>query len=240
MSCKPEVKPEVSETTEFQQNDTIGIGLLLKNISGKGVPLYLTKTDTVPFDVIKFIENQYEHIFVTDITTSYLKNRFSPYRARYGREAAEAVKINKEGVLFIPVYELAFRVVERKENCFGIIINEENKEVMYVRPRYWMDIKDFQGDRIHAEDPFFFISWENYLTTIPSISGYEGIIYSSPMVSEKDTMVFDSRKRYTGVKIKGNWLQIAEWTEETSKPTGYIPWTDGKKLNIEPVEWVTK
>ena len=240
-SCKNKIKEKVTTSEEvqpiekiLQQTDSIGTGLLVIKIEDRGMlPLYLNEQDKNPFDTLRFVEKQFNGITAIDIENTQLHEEFSPYRLVCGEISARAITENAIGVIWGPAYKLAFRVVSRHNNCYGVIINEQKGNVVYVKREDVAMIHKFDCSYGHQKD--YYISWADYLTSIEGIY-HEGKVYAQP--EKKDsTSIKNIDEYFVGITVQEQWLQIGKRESHPAKSVGWIEWTDGRKLLIRPIEY---
>jgi hypothetical protein len=244
-SCKNRTKETILTNEEarpiekvLQLTDSIGIGLLIIKIDeGGNIPLYLNKQDENPFDTLRFVEKQFNGKTALDVESTQLQKDFSPYRLLCGEASVRIMETNEIGVEHHPAYQLALRVVSKNDNCYGIIINEQKGEVVYVKREDTAIIHKFNRSYGHQED--YCISWADYLTSIEGIY-HKGKIYDKPNEKDSTNIKNSNNEYFVGITVQGQWLQIAKLISYPAKPIGWIKWTDGKSLQIMPIEYFTE
>ena len=215
------------------QEQTIGIGRLQVSLN-HDIPLYDAKTglsvDTIKFSVIE--SGKDEGKFVK--TTSFFA--LKPMEFYVGDSKIEAYEsINWGLVYFAP--NLAFRVLQRSDNEFLVVLNEKTFETAIIknntthklytlgRPYWNMTHNSSSSDEVW----FLYETWETYLKRLMYV-GIEG----NKLYDNINGNEINSSENFWGVvvvEVKGHWAKL----QDEEKRVMWVKWTDGKKFLIEPV-----
>lgn len=248
VSCKTEQKKDMMKNEKkggIKVEKTVGIGRLQVSLN-KAIPLYRTAQDAIPFDTIHFSvceAGRQKGSFLAVRASTDTLSPMSFYKGDSEKEAEE--NINSGLVYFAP--QLVFRMTALTNSGFEVVLNEDTFEVAFVKQdehrtlytkgeQYWQ----MNHNSSPHDHPWFLCEqWEDYFKRIWYTYSTEAQLYDSP-----DGTLSYSSPYYGYFRIKrlmGEWAEVeiqhTYWEEEDKFPKeGWIRWTDGKTLLVDPIE----
>ncbi|QCX40663.1 hypothetical protein FF125_20280 [Aureibaculum algae] len=248
--CKPEIK-EISndKKAEIEVEKEMGLGLLSLTFN-KPLKFYKNPTDSVVFDQIEFIKNSQPETRGRLLFIS--KTTFSPYRMQSG-DTDEMAKqnINHGLVRFGP--ELFFRVLEKTDSFFKVVIDEDTFESAYLKinPNYalYTELSQVYANSCsncpgsnYNPDFYIYETWENYFKRLEFITIKGLDIYSSAngiILLEKNN---DAFLPFQVTALEGDWIKIKKaklyesYFDNTINYDGWVRWKNNMEILVDITE----
>lgn len=250
--CHPERAPE-RPTTQYKNaipvEKEMGLGLLSISFK-KSLKLYKSPNDSVIFDQLDFIKDSHPEtrgrlLFESKIT-------LTPYRMHSGDSDTMAQDhINRGLVRFGP--ELLFRVLEKTDTYFKIIIDENTFETAYLKidPNYalYTELSQVYANSCsncpgsnYNPDFYIYETWENYFKRLQFITIKGLDIYTNP-----DGIILLERNNedflpFQVAELKGDWIKVkkaklyASYFDDKINYNGWVRWKNNMDILVDITE----
>lgn len=243
MGCKTKpANPDISEASLIKVDSTVGIGLLQASLN-RDIPLYYDMDSKKAFDTIRFsVAQDGEQKGKFRMTTTDSLD-LKPYTYYPGDSEEEGRQHVNSGLVYFGPH-LTFKVINEQEGNYQVMINEETLETAVIK-RDESRVLHLEGKPYwvmsHSSGPednswFLYETWEAYLKRVMYVyvDRFNNVVYDSPdgNLIEKDPLEYGRIE-----EISGEWsrLEYPPRHSSAAKKTGWVRWTDGKKLLISPV-----
>lgn len=219
ISCKSKVEIGVSE-------DTNGIGLLYLDTNSP-IYLYSDKKNKIPFDSIVFKNNK--------VKTSLLKNQLNPYYIYKGDSEKEAKENLNKGLIEFKS-QIIFKVVEKDESFWCVIINEKESGFVYLNLEDYQDLAQCDYLKNNDFDPNFISGkikkwylYEDWLTHFRHsfITNSENL----KVLNQPNGEMIQSKLSHFNIvdTIKDDWMKI----KINDSVSGWVRWKNDDSILLE-------
>lgn len=224
ISCKSKVEIGVSE-------DTNGIGLLYLDTNSP-IYLYSDKKNKIPFDSIVFKNNK--------VKTSLLKNQLNPYYIYKGDSEKEAKENLNKGLIEFKS-QIIFKVVEKDESFWSVIINEKESGFVYLNLEDYQDLAQSDYLKNNGFDPNFISGkikkwylYEDWLTHFR----YSFITNSENLkvLNQPNGKMIQSKLSHFNIvdTIKDDWMKI----KINDSVSGWVRWKNDDSILLEHTRFI--
>ena len=234
-------------TTEKDGKNFVGIGLLEVSMN---IPLkiYANENDENAYDAISFGEvTTGEEKGRITFKTNVLKDKLKPYTLAGGTSEKESEELVNSGLGgFAP--ELIFTVLESAPSYFAVVLNEDTKEIGYIKSDDYIvynSNEDYRKNynKYYKTNPSSLIyeTWESYLTRVEAVYG-KGVfeVFDKPngkSIFKGDAMAHLVTFKVT--KLDNEWAKVEATRSYPDDPVidGWIQWRTNNEVLIEIVEF---
>ncbi len=248
ISCGTKQKEAVTSKSEKGNiiAKTIGVGRLRVSLN-RDIPLYRTAEDTVPFDTLLFSRHksgEQKGAFMVSRTSANAVNPMDFYKGDSEHEAKDNISCGL--VYFAPT--LVFRMASLTNNGFEVVLDEDTFESAVIKQdeyhalyttgeAYWQ-----MDHNSGSSDCFWFLRelWEDYFKRVMFVSVDAPQIYDAP----SGLLLYSSKHSgdFSIVALDGEWAKVTKlhiYGEDNKAffpEEGWIKWTDGTTLLVDPIE----
>lgn len=244
-SCKTIPKGNESLLNVAEHNLT-GIGLIEIAID-KPIRIYKNTTDKKHFDRITFKsikKGKEKGSFLFE--SSHLNTLFQPYLFDEGFSDERRNDINRYEV-FNP--RVVLRVIERTENNFTVVLNEDTKQIGVLKINDFTDKFSIYEKQYRHENPdlninkiHLFEAWDIYLKRCQFIYTRTPDIYDKPngkIIYDKSNKYKRTQLQCKAIEIQGEWMKVN--TNLVIRPEDlvgdrWIKWRDSNSILIDIFE----
>lgn len=212
-----------------QSQEIVGIGIIYLDPKNP-IKLYKNENGLNPFDSIYFTKNKILKKGSYTIGKNSISKFFNPYNVYLGDSNKEAEKnMNKGLIKFEP--QIAFKVLEHKNNMYKILLNDVTKEYCFINMK----------ERINLIDAAYLIE-QNFDPNFVPDSVNNWFIYESwtqhmrnSIILNTDLKFFSKPNKGVEIEMKNNHFVVDTLIDDWAKcyiDDNKVAWTKWKENNF--------